>query len=438
MLKRKLSVLLVAVLLFALSAPISAPAESVHLVGDPYPPVNGYASNQAVYVDGIAAPLKGYHVEGYNYFMLRELAVALNGTAAQFDVLFDQEISVIRLIPGEPYSGEVPTQEQYAEITVSPADQALFIGISRLSFATAVNVDDRNYFKLADLAELLGYVATYDEATRSVLIATYVGAPLPQFEDSPEEPSPSPQVTASPEPSPQVSDVIAESDPLNQLILQSLTALSTEIPVEEFKLVHSDADAQVFDRYWALIARHPELFYVKKHLGFTYYNSGAITLLKPEYSYSASKIPGMVETFNTELAKAYAAIPVMPTAREQVRAINDWICNHATYDNSLRRSTAYDLLVSRTGTCEAYTALFNLMATHYGITWRKLSSEPMEHAWSSVLIDGEWLHVDVTWNDGFAETGNPNNPFLLITDAQAINDQLDPHYDWVVESDAAA
>ena len=39
------------------------------------------------------------------------------------------------------------------------------------------------------------------------------------------------------------------------------------------------------------------------------------------------------------------------------------------------------------------------------------------HAWNLVRLDGEWYHMDVTWNDGGAEWDeNARSAYLLVTD----------------------
>jgi transglutaminase/protease-like cytokinesis protein 3 len=110
--------------------------------------------------------------------------------------------------------------------------------------------------------------------------------------------------------------------------------------------------------------------------------------------------------------------------------VNDWICINTRYDTSYTDATAYDALVGGSGVCDAYSKLFALFMERYGIEWRMLTSEAMDHSWNQVRIDGQWLHVDVTWNDPIPdERGRALRDYLLLTDDEIMNAD-EPHYDW--------
>ena len=41
----------------------------------------------------------------------------------------------------------------------------------------------------------------------------------------------------------------------------------------------------------------------------------------------------------------------------------------------------------------------------------------MNHAWNLIKIDGEWYHIDVTWDDPTPDLlGRVNHVFFLISD----------------------
>lgn len=45
-----------------------------------------YPSDMPVYINGVSADIKAYNINGNNYFMLRDIAAAFDGTQKQFDV----------------------------------------------------------------------------------------------------------------------------------------------------------------------------------------------------------------------------------------------------------------------------------------------------------------------------------------------------------------
>ena len=54
----------------------------------------------------------------------------------------------------------------------------------------------------------------------------------------------------------------------------------------------------------------------------------------------------------------------------------------------------------------------------------------MNHAWNLVQLDGQWYHVDVTWDDPAPDRyGQVLHDYFLVTD-QEISAGDDPHYDW--------
>ena len=89
------------------------------------------------------------------------------------------------------------------------------------------------------------------------------------------------------------------------------------------------------------------------------------------------------------------------TDKEKITAVHDWMCNNYTYDYSLNSDNAYEILVTGTGTCEAYAEAFDLFMGLMGIPCVLVRGDGNGgyHAWNRVVADGEVLEVDVTWDD---------------------------------------
>jgi hypothetical protein len=70
------------------------------------------------------------------------------------------------------------------------------------------------------------------------------------------------------------------------------------------------------------------------------------------------------------------------------------------------------------------------MLTRLGIPCRIVTSEGMNHGWNLVQLDGQWYHVDVTWDDPTPDSyGQVLHDFFLLTDEEvAAGDE--PHYGW--------
>lgn len=87
---------------------------------------------------------------------------------------------------------------------------------------------------------------------------------------------------------------------------------------------------------------------------------------------------------------------------QKEKAINDYICKNVAYDTTLTIHSAYSALFGNGKTvCSGYALLAYRMLTEAGLEARIITGEGdgQAHAWNLVKIDGNWYHLDVTWND---------------------------------------
>ena len=130
-------------------------------------------TNQGLKVNGEDKSGDIYNISGRNYFKLRDLAMLLNGTSAQFSVDFDTENSIVYVTPGEAYTpvgGELTAGEDRSASCVE-SRWTLRIGGGNVDIA-AYNMGGNNYFQLRQLGEILGFGVDYDEATRTMLVTS--------------------------------------------------------------------------------------------------------------------------------------------------------------------------------------------------------------------------------------------------------------------------
>lgn len=138
-------------------------------------PVQAAPAQTPVVVDGKPVSFAIYNVGGASYFKLRDLAQALNGSAKQYNVGWDNESRRVSIEAGKPYqpvAGETgePLSDT-ARLGRQPADAS--ISFNGLQFeAEKYNIDGSNYFKLRDLAQLLDFQVRWQEDSRSIHIDT--------------------------------------------------------------------------------------------------------------------------------------------------------------------------------------------------------------------------------------------------------------------------
>ena len=116
---------------------------------------------------------------------------------------------------------------------------------------------------------------------------------------------------------------------------------------------------------------------------------------------------------------------------EKIRTIHDYIINNTVYDeeradevrnnalvdNIHSSNTAYGPLFTGKAICGGYTDAMALFLDKMGLQNIKVSSS--NHIWNAVYINGEWRHLDLTWDDPVVVNGPETltyNYFLISSD----------------------
>ncbi len=128
-----------------------------------------------VLVNGNEVAFEAYNINDNNYFKLRDLAMALNGTEKQFEVVWDSVNSCVNMMHG-PYTavgGELAAGDgmdktaaigtKDIRLNGEPVDLAAFL------------INDNNYFKLRDLGMLFYFNVGWDGANNCIMIDTSAG-----------------------------------------------------------------------------------------------------------------------------------------------------------------------------------------------------------------------------------------------------------------------
>ena len=114
-------------------------------------------------------------------------------------------------------------------------------------------------------------------------------------------------------------------------------------------------------------------------------------------------------------------------------AIHDYLVVNSYYDETLIKRSGYDLLVNGSAVCSGYAAAYQDLLSRTGITSVCVTSEAMSHMWNLVKIDGQWYHVDVTWDDPTPDVnGQASHDYFLLTDNE-ISSGEEPHLGWASE-----
>lgn len=117
---------------------------------------------------------EAYHIDGYNYFKLRDLAYVLSETKKQFEVNWAGDSDEIYLISGQAYTANGEEMYQSGEtgaVNAQPIQSKLYLDGNQLS-PQAYYIDGYHYFKLRDIAEALDFYVGWDEETSYISLNT--------------------------------------------------------------------------------------------------------------------------------------------------------------------------------------------------------------------------------------------------------------------------
>lgn len=187
--------------------------------------------------------------------------------------------------------------------------------------------------------------------------------------------------------------------------------------------------------YQNVIFENEELF----HISTAYSYSGSSIM--PKYVYTEAEYQVMKAEFDKKVQEYLSKIDSSWNDETKALILHDEIvlnCAYAYLENSNDNLdyTAYGALVEGEAVCQGYTLAYNYLLKQLGIDAVIVISEAMNHAWSMVNIDGDYYHVDVTWDDPVPDKlGRVKHTNFLLSDV-GISDNR--HYYWDCEYEATS
>lgn len=145
-------------------------------------PAEARPSSSKVVVNGREIAFEAYNIAGNNYFKLRDLAKALDGSGKQFAVGWDDENNAIRLLKHAVYEAdgtELAISGKLSVQTAQPSAASIYIDGLEAELVS-YNIDGYNYFKLRDLAKWVDFNVTWDDERNTVGIDTESGYVEPE------------------------------------------------------------------------------------------------------------------------------------------------------------------------------------------------------------------------------------------------------------------
>ena len=165
----------------------------------------------------------------------------------------------------------------------------------------------------------------------------------------------------------------------------------------------------------AYLNDHPGIFWINETSRYSYYEDGDDLMLEMSFTLKNDELAQAKKKLDKAVEQIKEKAPENADDFEMELFINDYIVDNCDYDqSSTMRHNAYGALVDGNAVCDGYSRAFQLLCGELGIdsvviegdsdefdsqTETDSDSNDVGHMWNCVKLDGDWYHVDVTWND---------------------------------------
>ena len=131
-------------------------------------------TSSKVIINGKEVAFTAYNIGGNNYFKLRDIASAINGTNKNFNVGWDGNNNAITLNSKTAYTnvgGELVVNSNATATEPQISNPKIFVD-GKLTTFMAFNIADNNYIKLRDLGEVFDFSVNWNDGTQTIEIDT--------------------------------------------------------------------------------------------------------------------------------------------------------------------------------------------------------------------------------------------------------------------------
>ncbi len=231
---------------------------------------------------------------------------------------------------------------------------------------------------------------------------------------------------------------------LKQALVDGYNHFQDSIDISRFGVAWDE----LREAYSQVVVEYPELFFIAKDKQFGYTadsERGIIASVQPFYIWPAEEIPQHQAAYEAAVQKAMTVINEDMTIIEKALALHDYVVTTSEYDydtyiTSVVPSTgytAYGIFLDKKAVCEGYALAILELYRRAGIECIVIGSDSMNHAWNLIQVDGNWYHVDSTWDDLPPDKkGRANHTYFMLSD-ETISAISPPHYNWDADAPKA-
>lgn len=170
----------------------------------------------------------------------------------------------------------------------------------------------------------------------------------------------------------------------------------------------------------AFIFDNPQVFWIDNLFGYAYV--GEDTLAEFYSVMSADECEQKMAVLHSAVNMIMSSMKDGMSEFEREKLVHDYIIGNCEYKGTAKSLNdgweyfcAYGPLVKGEAVCEGYAKSQQLLMNLCGIecTTIRGDSDGIGHMWNVIKIDGEWYHLDTTWDDS---NSDPKYDFFNVND----------------------
>ena len=248
-----------------------------------------------------------------------------------------------------------------------------------------------------------------------------------------------------------------ESD-LKGLIINAIESYSTTVDISGLNIPYNaDNLASLRSAMSATFNENPQFFYVSNGYRYSYSTTtfkSIILSYEDEYVITGTTTPNIgaidvdVKLYNDGVNYAMESVTSSMSDMEKILALHDWLVRECDYDYENYKAgtipqdsySAKGVFMKGSAVCNGYALAYSALMQKIGISSYVVTSTSMNHAWNLVYLNGNWYHIDATWDDPVFSSskqyedslceGYVRHAFFLLSDDEIKNSTNGSHYGW--------
>ena len=230
---------------------------------------------------------------------------------------------------------------------------------------------------------------------------------------------------------------VVNSDPLYEAILAGLEEVKDSAVFDLDNKYQYDVK-KVEDISKQVLEDHPDLSYI--NFVEVKIKTGPVTRaeIKYDYSFPTEKVKEMIKAVEAKSREIINEV-IKPSMSdlEKEKALHDYVVLNTAFDyinyknNTIPKESysAYGVLIKGVGVCQGYASAMHKLLNMAGVEAKfitgtgKVENRSEPHGWNLVKINGQWYHLDTTWDDPAPDRpGKVSYKYFNLTDSEMRKD----------------